>query len=888
MSLRSVRIPTKMETMDSLAQSWPDRAWHSVRCQDVAEELKTNQTAGLTQAEAARRLALFGPNRMGEPERWVRTRRMARQFGDALIWVLLIAAAASGLLLGAWVDAAAITAIVVLNAALGFALETRADTALARLEALEAPSARVRRDSVLLTIPARDVVVGDLLVLEAGDLIAADSRLVLNWHLEVLEASLTGESLPVAKVTDPVADDLSVGDRNSMAHAGTIVVKGRGQALVTATGRSTEMGKIASSISKASPPSPLEVEMARIGKRLALVAVAAGILIMGTGLVQNYPLETMALTAVALAVAAIPEGLPAVITATLAGGTRRMAQRRAIVRRLPAVEALGAVDVICTDKTGTLTKSELALAVARVNGRSFDAHQIHDHRDQLRDLLETAVLCNDVSLSGTELIGDPTETALVVAARTAGVDPVEINVAHQRVDEAAFDSARKRMSTLHVSVDGGFELRAKGAPEVIVSQCNTYATSNGWRPLDEDARTALLDDADLLARRGFRTLGFAMRPLDGRPRDAAAAESEMVYLGVVGLQDEIRPEVAHAIETAARAGIRTVMVTGDHRVTAETVASEIGLDAGEIMGGDDLRNTALADLSQNISRYDGFARVDPIDKVKIVDAWRDTGAIVAMTGDGVNDAPALNAADVGVAMGSGTDVSRASADLVLTDDNYATIVSAVDEGRRIFRNLRNVVHYLLSANASEVLYMVIGFATFGFLGEPLLAVQLLWINLLSDALPALALGVDRPSRNLMSDPPGAGRNILSKRNIGVLIGQGAILTLGALGTLLVGHYAMDLEFVEVRTMVFSTLVVAQLLHAINVRSDTERRLTMPQPALLGAIAISLALQIVVVYAAFGHTMFQTAPLATTEVLVVVVASALSMLGVRVLNLRLQK
>ena len=866
----------------------PRRSWHSLRCELVAEELETNQTDGLNEAEAARRLAQFGPNRLGEAERWTRTRRMANQFGDALIWVLLIAAAASGLLLGAWIDAGAIAAIVVLNAVLGYALESRAETALAQLEALEAPTAQVKRDAVVATIPSREVVVGDLLVLEAGDQIAADTRLVTNHHLEMLEASLTGESLPVAKQTDPVAEDSSVGDRSSMLHAGTTVAKGRGHALVTATGAATEMGKIASSISETSPPSPLEVEMGRIGRRLALVAIAAGILIMGTGLIQDYPLETMALTAVALAVAAIPEGLPAVITATLAGGTHRMAKRQAIIRRLPAVEALGAVDVICTDKTGTLTKSELALAIACIDGRSFEAHQIHNHREQLRDLLETAVLCNDASQSGHELVGDPTETALVAAAIAAGFDPKEVNAANPRIDEAAFDSGRKRMSTLHASSGGGFDLRAKGAPEVIVSKCSSYATSNGSRPLDDDARAAVLNEAEELARQGYRTLGFARRPLDDQPQDAATAENEMVYLGVVGLRDEVRPEVTKAIETAAGAGIRTVMVTGDHQVTAETVAAEVGLDTGRIMGGNELRSAEFEDLARNVSHYRGFARVDPIDKVKIVEAWRSTGAIVAMTGDGVNDAPALNAADVGVAMGSGTDVSRGSADLVLTDDNYATIVAAVDEGRRIFRNLRNVVHYLLSANASEVLYMVIGFAAFGFLGEPLLAVQLLWINLLSDALPALALGVDMPSRNLMTDPPGTGRNILSKRNIGTLVSQGAILTLAGLGTLVVGHYLMDLDFVDVRTMVFSTLVVAQLLHAINVRSDTEKRLTMPQPALIGAIAFSLALQVVIVYADFGHTVFHTAPLTVAEILVVLVTSILSMIGVRALNRRLQK
>jgi Ca2+-transporting ATPase len=874
--------------MEGLFMRPPHLSWHSIEGERVAEKLKTRLATGLSDQEALDRLMRLGPNRIDVEKRWTRLSRAADQFSDALIWVLLVAALASGFVLGAWVDAAAITAIVLLNATLGYALESRAESALARLEAMESPSARVIRGSHTLSVPARDVVIGDLLLLEAGDQIAADSRLVTNWHLEALEASLTGESLSVEKSTAPVAEDAGLGDRTSMIYAGTTVAKGRGHALVTATGTATEMGRIAESISEDSPPSPLQVEMGRIGRRLALVALGSGILVMGTGLLQNYAFETMALTAVALAVAAIPEGLPAVITATLAGGTRRMAQRNAIVRRLPAVEALGAVDVICTDKTGTITKSELALAIACIDGQDFESGQIDEDLDELRDLLVTAVLCNDARLSGGEYIGDPTETALVAAAATAGVDPTVVRAQHPRIDEATFDSRRKLMSTLHVLEEGGFDLRSKGAPEVILSRCTSVANSRGVEPLDPDTRVALLREADRLAGRGFRTLAFARRTLDERPSDPSVAETDMVYLGVVGLQDEVRPAVPQAIETASVAGVRTVMVTGDHLVTAATVASEVGIADGEFMPGDELREIDFDDLSSTISEYRGFARVDPIDKVKIVEAWRSTGAIVAMTGDGVNDAPALNAADVGVAMGSGTDVSRASADLVLTDDNYATIVAAVDEGRRIFRNLRNVVHYLLSANASEVLYMVIGFAAFGFLGEPLLAVQLLWINLLSDALPALALGVDQPSLDLMKNRPGTGRNILSRRNLAVLVSQGAILTVAALTSLVLGHYLLQLDFAVVRTMVFSTLVLAQLLHAVNVRSDAEVRMTLPQPALLGAIAVSVVLQVFVVYTGFGHNVFQTAPLGLSEIGIVVATSAISMLAIRTLNRRLQQ
>jgi Ca2+-transporting ATPase len=852
-----------------------DRTWHAEPWQEVVTSLESDQSNGLSGAEASTRLSTYGPNELQHARSWPRLRRLGRQFADLLVLLLLVAAATSGFILGAWVDAMAVAGIVVLNAVLGYVQEARAEGALEHLESVQSPTARLVRDGKYAEVAAREVVPGDIMVIEAGDVLAADGRLLENVRLEVAEASLTGESLPVEKTVDAVPAHASVADRASMVYSGTTVVRGRGRAVVTGTGAATEVGSIAASVADAPPPTPLQVELARIGRRLAFVALAAGVLIFGAGVLQHYPLETMVLTAVAMAVAAIPEGLPAVVTVTLAGGLRRMADQGAIVRRLPAVEALGAVDVICTDKTGTLTRG--VLTVVRVLTPAFDTVGVPDAEERL---LETAALCNDARDTETGYMGDPVEVALMEAAVAAGVNPETLHAEHPRVDEAGFDARRKRMSTLNRS-DGGYVLHVKGAPEVVLARSSRVLGDRGLLPIDQQRRENLEKEAEQMARDGLRALAFALRPVDDRPDNPIDVESDLVYLGLVGLSDELRPEVPASVAGAADAGVRTVVVTGDHLTTARSVASEVGID-GRAMHGSRLRTIPDEELATEVDEYSVYARVDPVDKVKIVRAWRGSGSTVAMTGDGVNDAPALNSADIGVAMGSGTDVSRESAALVLTDDNYATIVSAIAEGRRIFHNLRNVVHYLLSANTSEVLYMVIGFVFFGYLGEPLIAVQLLWINLLSDALPALALGMDFPTRDLMRDVPGSGRDILSPRNIAVLVVQGATLAAASVLVLVGGHYLLELGYPEVRTMVFTTLVLAQLLHAVNVRAS-DRRVSWPRPPLLGAIGLSFVLQLLIIYTGVGQTTFRIVALSPAALLFVLGASALSMVSVRALT-----
>jgi Ca2+-transporting ATPase len=850
---------------------------------EVVSRLKVDPNVGLDPEEVGVRLTQYGPNRLTRPKKWTRVRRLVDQFNDVLIWLLIAAAAISGFVLDAWIDAAAITAIVVLNAVIGYAQEARADRALVSLRNLEAPMASVIRNGEFDEVDARDLVPGDILVIEAGDRVPADARVLDSVRLVANEAPLTGESLPVAKDAEPTEPDTLVADRTSMLFAGTTVVSGRGRAVVALTAAETEMGRIAALFTDDQPMTPLQIELDKVGRRLALIAVVAAVLIFGAGMARSFPIETMALTAVALAVAAIPEGLPAVVTVSLAGGLQRMAHRHAIVRRLPAVETLGAVDVICTDKTGTLTAPELKVAtVVMADGRNGD-HLLDERDPAMTALIDTAALCNDAFETVDGWGGDPTEIALLSALRHAGLDYDLIRTGMPRLDEAGFDGRRKRMSTIHVS-GSGYRILVKGAPEVLLELSSRYLTSFGADPLDEKGRLALATEAERVAASGMRTLGFAFRELDERPENPVVEEKDLCFIGLVGLNERIRDEVPDAIETALAAGVTTVMVTGDHATTAAAVADSIGLIEGAVMAGADLSAISTETLQENIRDYKVFARVDPADKVKIIQAWQRTGATVAMTGDGVNDAPALHRADIGVAMGSGTDVARESAAMVLADDNYATIVSAIAEGRRLFANLRNVVHYLLSANASEVIYVLIGFLVFGYLGEPLLAIQLLWINLMSDALPAIALGMDTPSRDLMSDRPGRGRDILSGRNVVLLIAQGTILAAAAIVAMIAGSYSLDLDYETVRTMVFTTLVFSQLLHALSVRAG-EGPLTKPSLLMVLSIVGSATLQMGVVYTAFGNEVFHTTPLDFPALAWAIGASAASMATVRLLNLR---
>jgi Ca2+-transporting ATPase len=845
--------------------------------------LETDVAAGLDDAEARSRLERYGPNTLdvgGGPSRFS---ILLDQFRDVLIWLLLVAAAVSGVLLDEWIDAFVILAIVILNAVIGFVQEVRAEDALAALQEMSAPEALVRRNDNDQRVPSADVVPGDVVVLEAGDRIPADARLVEVVHLQADESALTGESLPVDKSTRPAEEDAGVGDRRSMVFAGTSVAAGRGVAVVVETGLSTEVGKIAEMLNVEEPETPLTKELDRTGKRIAILTVLIALLIFGLGLLRDIELETMFLSAVALAVAAIPEGLPAVVTVTLSRGVTKMARNNAIVRRLQAVETLGSASVICSDKTGTLTRNEMRVQQIAFADLEVSADRASDrHGTQIEQLALVAALCSDARPTQDGYLGDPTEVAVLRAVHPVIVDAVALRRDMPRVDEVAFDSARKRMTTIHEQ-DGQYLVAVKGAPEVLLERATRLLESDGPVALGDDRRREAHALADDYASRGLRTLGFAYRTVDAIPDDPADLETDLIMVSIVGMSDELRPEARPAVEDAKRAGIRVVMVTGDHAVTAGAIAGDLEmLEDHAVMAGPELRTTSEEELAAKVHDYGVYARVDPADKVKIVRAWQENGDIVAMTGDGVNDAPALRAADIGVAMGTGTDVAKEASEMVLADDNFATIIKAVREGRTIFSNLKKVVYFLLSANLSEVGVMLMGFLFFGALGEPLLATQLLWVNLVTDGLPAIALGVDAAVPGLMSRGPKIDRDILGPSHQLRLLWQGSVLALAVMGAYVWGHTIQGYEWEYVRTVAFMTLVLVQLLHVFNVRAQGTTAFAFgvtSNPLLLWGIAGSLALQLLVIYTPAGQSLFETQAIAATEWVVIIVLSVMSFLVV---------
>jgi len=849
--------------------------WHALSVEQTLQRLTVDPAAGLSDAEAASRLARYGHNELESRVGRTRLQIFADQFRDVMIWLLLVAALVSGGLLGEWIDTGVILAIVALNAVLGYVQEARASDALEALKELSAPEALVIRGGAERLIPSVEVVPGDLLMLAAGDRIPADARVVDAAHLESEEGALTGESLPEIKSTEPAPEASGLGDRSSMVFAGTSIAAGRGRAVAVLTGQGTAMGEIAELLTADEPQTPLQVELGKVGRRLAVIALATATLVFGVGLLRGNPADSMLLIAVALAVAAIPEGLTAVVTITLSRGVQKMAQRNAVVRRLPAVESLGAASVICTDKTGTLTRNEMRVQELETAGARFSLAEADAEDPRVQRYVEVAALCNDSRRGPDGFVGDPTEVALLLSVEQLGVDPTDLRLEMPRVDELAFDSRRKRMATLHRR-GGRYLVAVKGAPEMVASRASWVIGADGVEPLDETRRTRVLDAAEAFAAGGLRTLALAYREIDGAPGDLQDAEHDLVLAAIVAMSDEARPEAGPAVAEAQAAGIRVVMVTGDHEVTARAIAGELGIlrDGEEVMSGAVLRDLSMEQLAEQVERFSVYARVDPVDKVKIVAAWQERGEIVAMTGDGINDAPALLAADIGVAMGSGTDVAKDASGMVLADDNFATIVSAVREGRVIFANLRKVVHFLLAANASEVLAVFVGFLVFGGLGQPLTAVQLLWINLVTDGLPALTLGIDPPEAGIMA--AGAGdRDILAPRHQLRLLTLGGILAAATLAVLAIGHYWLDLEWQTVQTMTFTSLVFGQLLFVFNVRlerSTVWRRGFGGNRWLLGAVAVSLLLHLAVVYTPLGQLLFDTVSLGAESLMWIAILS----------------
>ncbi|MBI5231173.1 MAG: calcium-translocating P-type ATPase, PMCA-type [Coriobacteriales bacterium] len=864
---------------------------------------------GLSEAEAAERLARDGLNQIEREERAPAWLMFLNQFNDVLIWVLLGAVLISAVQ-GEWIDAIAITVILFLNAVLGFVQEYRAEQALDALKQLSAPTATVFRGGVEREIPAEELVAGDVVGLEAGDKIPADGRLLEAAALRVVEAALTGESAPSRKDTAVIEGaTIALGDQTCMVFAGTAVAVGRGRFVVTATGDHTEMGKIADLLAAQSDEmTPLQKELAVVGKRIALLVLVIAAIVFAEEIallfsrlkggfrevLQQPAFQEGAtaalLIAVSLAVAAIPEGLPAIVTIALSLGVRRMATHNAIVRRLHAVETLGSTTFICSDKTGTLTRNVMTVRKMLVGLDEADVLQDwgiepaaeSPAREDLSVLLDIAADANDAHYTAAgELVGDPTETALIEAA--SHLAPGHLHF--KRVGEVPFDSERKRMTTVHAKPDTSTRIAyMKGGPDVVLALCTSALLRGQTVPMTDALRAEISERNAAFAAGGYRTLGFAYRNLaEEEPSEGEALERDLTYVGIMGLQDPARPEVPEAIAQAQRAGITVAMVTGDHALTARAIGEQIGLLAPDapdtaLVTGADLEDMSDDELAARAEEIRVYARVNPEHKLRIVDALRRDGEIVAMTGDGVNDAPALKKADIGVAMGQvGTDVSREAADMVLADDNFATIVEAVHEGRVVFDNLRKVVLFLLSCNMSEVLVVFVS-----ALVSPqaaLIPLQLLWINLVTDGLPALALGVDPADPGVMDrSPRSSNESILTFRNQMQIVWQGAVMTATTLG---LGWFAAQIlgESASAdRTMVFTALVLTQLLHAFNFRSATgsvfHLRSLSNRWLVLGLIG-SMALQCVVVYWPAAQRIFETSPLGPIEWLAIVGTALLS-------------
>lgn len=904
-------------------------AWHTLSAHAAAERLGlTDPRAGLTPQEAAERLARYGPNVLAAREGRSWWAAFFSQFAAVLV-VLLLGAATVSAVLGDWIDAAAISAIVLLNAIIGASQEHAAERSIAALRRMTAPKARLLRGGTVVVAPAAEVVPGDVLVLEAGDLVPADARLIESFSLSAVEKSLTGESEPAEKdagaVSDPPPAETPLAERRGMVFAATAIATGTARAVVVATGMHTEMGRIASLIASAGEegPTPLQARLARVGRVLVVTALVVVTLLFALGLVRGEPLLSLFLTAVSMAVAAVPEGLPAIVTVALALGVRRMAARRALIRRLPAVETLGTTSVICTDKTGTLTVGQMTaralvvptpaasgdttaeLATLDVSGEGYGPEgEVTFEGQPLSGELKRAALNLARNLAGVnnaaiveehgrwEATGDPTEAAMLVAAAKVGLSRKELDASSPKLAEAPFDSDRKRASAVR-KLDSGTWALVNGSPESVVDLCVDVLVGDETRPMTPQEREAIHEANAALAARGLRVLACAARRI---PDDEAASvitsptperlERDLAFVGLIGLLDPPRPEAREAVARCKTAGIRVVMVTGDQPRTAMVIARDLGIASEDdaAVTGVELNEMTDDDLAARVEGISVYARVTAADKLRIVRAWRGRDAVVAMTGDGVNDAPALKGADVGVAMGaSGTEVARQASDMVITDDNFSSIVAAVEEGRGVYDNIRKSMQFLLGGNSAELLFM--GGAMVAGLPTPLLPIQILWINLVTDGLPALFLASDPAPPGVMERSPRPRNAAFIDRGFIVTMIITALLTAGVtMGVYL--HGLAHHDEITARTRAFATLVFAELLRSFGARSDTVPVWRMgwrDNIMLLSVVAATFALQL------WSHqndtlsAVMKTTPMGWTECLWLMALSTIPLVGLEALK-----
>lgn len=890
-----------------------NKPWYSCSIDEAIEYWQTDRFNGLSTKEVQTRLSKFGSNEMIEQDKISCWKRFIAQFQDFMVLVLLVATLISAML-GEYIDAITILAIVILNAILGFVQEYRAEQSLAALKKLTAPTARLLRNGMIQSVPAKDVVPGDIVILETGDRLAADGRLFEANSLELEESTLTGESNPTRKDAMRIFErDILLGDRKNMVYAGTTVTRGRGKAIVCATSMSTEVGRIAGMIQSAEEQdTPLQKRLEGLGRILVWGCLAVCLIVIVTGVAKGESLFLMCMAGISLAVAAIPEGLPAIVTVALALGVQRMIKRNAIIRKLPAVETLGCTTVICSDKTGTLTQNAMTVRKIYAGGKSYevtgngydikgefllDRQEFDIQKDKsLSQCLLIGTMCNNsiikhnnIGISGLwrreddnkgwGIEGDPTEGALVIAAAKADIWRAEEEKRCKRVAEMPFESERRRMSVVYRGTDGFEILYMKGAPDTILSLCNRYTEGNEELILTDALRGKIMSLNEEMTLSALRVLAVAYRPLKVGERSSKPEEleNELIFAGLLGLIDPPREEAKQAVALCRQAGIKTVMITGDHRNTALAIAQELRIyeeKRDRLLTGNELDSLSDKELARIVNEVTVYARVSPAHKLRIVKALKQNGHIVAMTGDGVNDAPAIKEADIGVAMGqSGTDVTKEASSMILVDDNFATIVAAVEEGRAIYDNIRKFIRYLLSCNTGEVITMF-GAAVAG-LPLPLLPVQILWVNLVTDGLPAMALGIDGKDGLLMNKPPRNSRESIFSRGLSrKIITRGIQIGLSTLGVFYAVYYLRN-DLALARTMSFATLVFCQMFHVFDCRSEFSTIFKVgifSNIYLVIAVMISSIMQLSVIYHPLLRSVFCTVPLSIYDWLLILTVS----------------
>ena len=837
--------------------------WHSSSVEEIAKNLKTNINIGLSDDEAQKRFERYGPNNLKEKKKESIFVKLIKQFNDFMIITLIIAAIISAVVSklngeADYIDSIIIVAIVIFNAIMGLVQEQKAEKSLEALKKMTAPNAKVRRNGRVQEIDATLVVPGDIVILEAGNYVPADCRLINSYNLKIEESALTGETIPSLKDSSKILkENTAMGDLCNMVFATTIVVNGHGEAIVVETGMNTRVGKIAGMIIEdESPETPIQKKLAEVGKILAIACIIICVLIFVIGIFKKIPIIEMFMTSVGLAVAAIPEGLPAIVTIMLSIGVTKMAKKNSIIRKLPAVETLGSSSVICSDKTGTLTQNKMTVTEVRnCFGRA--------NSNERKFILELGTMCTDTTeerINGKlGFVGEATEVAISNAAMEEGVSKSFLYDEMKRINDIPFDSKRKMMTTIH-KYGNGYRIITKGAPDVLLKRCSNCYSGGQIVPIFSK-KDDINEQNNQMAEKALRVIAVAYKDVEKLP-EMQDVEKDLIFCGLIGMIDPPREGVKESVRTCRRAGIKTVMITGDHLQTAKAIAKELGiLKRGDLaIDGETLERMSQHELEQNIMDYSVFARVSPEHKVRIVKAFQSTGAVVAMTGDGVNDAPALKNADIGIAMGKGgTDVAKNAADMILLDDNFVTIVEAVKQGRNIYDNIKKAIHFLISTNIGEIVTIFFGLVL--GIKSPLLAIQLLWINLVTDSLPAIALGLEKEEENIMSRlPRNPKKNLFADGLWWKIIIEGAMLGIFTLLAFSIGNCLYSVEVG--RTMAFLTLGILELVHSFNIKSEESifKIGVLENKYLVGALVLGVILQVIVVVVSPLAQVFSLVPL----------------------------